>query len=138
MRKTKAPKKYIEEVTEWASSYEAVIALALVGSHARNEARPDSDIDFVLICRNISNLLTELSWIEKFGQVKSHGLENWGIVTSIRVVYGDGQEVEFGLAPESWAGIPIDAGTQSVVSDGMIILLDKHRLLNRLKSAVID
>ena len=136
MRKTKAPKKYVEEVTEWASSCEAVIALALVGSHARNKAGPDSDIDFILLCDNTSHLINNLSWIKQFGKIRSYQLEEWGVVTSIRVIYIDGQEIEFGIAPLSWASIPIDAGTSRVVTDGIKILKDKRRIVSTLKGAV--
>jgi predicted nucleotidyltransferase len=138
MQKLKEPEKYIREVTEWASSCNAILALALVGSHARNKARSDSDIDFVLICEDMSHLLDNLAWIEQFGKVKSHMLEDWGVVTSVRVVYINGQEVEFGIAPRSWADIPIDEGTYGVVADGMMILDDKRGILKKLRDAITN
>jgi predicted nucleotidyltransferase len=138
MQKSKEPEKYIREVTEWASSCNAILALALVGSHARNKARSDSDIDFVLICEDMSHLLDNLAWIEQFGKVKSHMLEDWGVVTSVRVVYINGQEVEFGIAPRSWADIPIDEGTYGVVADGMMILDDKRGILKKLRDAITN
>jgi predicted nucleotidyltransferase len=138
MQKSKEPEKYIREVTEWASSCNAILALALVGSHARNKARSDSDIDFVLICEDMSHLLDNLAWIEQFGKVKSHMLEDWGVVTSVRVVYINGQVVEFGIAPRSWADIPIDEGTYGVVADGMMILDDKRGILKKLRDAITN
>jgi len=37
--------KCIEKVRQWACAEDKISALALVGSHARQQARPDSDID---------------------------------------------------------------------------------------------
>jgi uncharacterized protein len=134
----KKSEKYIEKVGQWAKADNSVLALVLVGSHARQQARSDSDIDFLIICEDITLLEKDISWIDQFGKVKSHNKEHWGTVTSVRVFYADGQEVEFGLAPKSWADIPVDAGTRSVVSDGMIILKDTDNILGKLKSAVSE
>jgi predicted nucleotidyltransferase len=68
----KEPQNYIEEVTQWALSCDSVQALALAGSQARGEARPDSDIDFIIFCDDKSVLLEDLSWIEQFGVVANH------------------------------------------------------------------
>ena len=127
---------FIRKVTSWAQSRDNIAALALVGSYARNEATPGSDIDLVLICYDTSDYLDDVSWTKHFGEVKSLKLENWGIVTSVRVFYSDGTEVEFGIAPIKWADLPVDDGTYRVVSDGMMVLDDKHRILERLLFAV--
>lgn len=118
----KSPNEYINNVTEWALSSSAIIALALVGSHARNTARADSDIDFLLICKQKSRLIKDLFWANRFGEVLKCDTEQWGKVTSIRVTYKEGQEIEFGIATLNWTNIPIDPGTFRVVSDGMVIL----------------
>ena len=131
------PEKYIAKVTDWASSCVNIVALALVGSYARNQSRPDSDIDFVLICDDPLHLLNNLSWIEQFGKVTTYKLEDWGTITTVRVVYADGQEVEFGIAPGSWADVPVDGGTYQVVTDGMLILADKRDVLEKLENAVM-
>jgi len=132
----KKPEQYIVEITAWASSQNAIQSLALVGSHARKQARPDSDIDFILLCHDKAFLLKGLSWLNQFGEVKTFSCENWGIVTSIRVFYQDGLEIEFGIAPLSWADIPVGPGTRRVVSDGIIVLKDTNQLLNNLVKSV--
>ena len=132
----KKPRQYIEEITQWAVSIDAIRALALVGSHARNQARPDSDIDFLFLCEDKEVLLQDLSWISQFGKITSYSREEWGMVTSIRVFYQDGQEIEFGVAPIKWAHLPVDAGTQKVVSDGMIILKDINKLLENVRNSI--
>jgi ribosomal protein S18 acetylase RimI-like enzyme len=129
--------KYIEKVRQWAFAEESILALALVGSHARQQARPDSDIDFVIISDDVAMLEKDISWINRFGTVKSQTKEKWGVVTVIRAFYADGQEIEFGLASKSWTAIPADAGTKRVVNDGMVILKDPDQILERLKAAVL-
>ena len=52
-------------------------------------------------------------------------------MTSLRVWYRDGLEVEFGLTDESWAASPLDAGTRSVILDGIVVLFERGDLLSR-------
>jgi ribosomal protein S18 acetylase RimI-like enzyme len=73
----------------------------------------------------------------RFGTVKSKTKEKWGSVAAIRVFYSDGQEIEFGLATKSWTGIPVDVGTKRVVADGIVILKDTDKSLEKLKAAVL-
>lgn len=127
---------FIRNVTAWAQSCDKIAGLALVGSFARHKARPGSDIDLVLICYDTCDFLDDVSWVTHFGEVKSLKIEDWGIVTSIRVFYTDGKEVEFGIAPLKWADLPVDPGTHRVVADGMMILDDKRGILKRLVEAV--
>ena len=63
--------------------------------------------------------------------------EDWGMLRSIRVVYRDGLEVEFGFALPGWASTDCVAeGTRRVVSDGIRIIVDRHAQLAALARAV--
>jgi hypothetical protein len=46
-------------------------------------------------------------------------------VTSLRVWYADGLEVEFGIADRDWASAPLDAGTRRVLEEGLVVLFDR-------------
>jgi predicted nucleotidyltransferase len=127
---------FLDRVTEWAAHQPAIAGVALVGSHARGEARPDSDIDLVLLCMEPDAFLTETSWINHFGAVETCQTEHWGRVTSLRVYYKACIEVEFGLTSLGWAALPVDPGTKHVVAQGMRILWDQAGLLGRLRDAV--
>lgn len=128
--------EFLNRVTDWAVHQPTLSGIALVGSHARGEARPDSDIDLVLLCTHPNAFLDDISWVRLFGEVATCQTEAWGRVTSLRVSYRNGLEVEFGLTTPAWAQFPIDAGTRQVVSNGMRILLDKEGTLERLLDTV--
>jgi predicted nucleotidyltransferase len=129
----KIPEQYIGEVTAWAKSRNDINSLVLVGSYARKQARPDSDIDFVVVCQDKDILLKNTSWIHVFGEVTRFSLEEWGKVTSVRVFYLGGLEIEFGIVSLNWCDVPVDAGTYRVVSDGMLILKDTNNQLENVK-----
>jgi predicted nucleotidyltransferase len=136
MTTAKALADFFRRVTDWAARQPTIVGVALVGSHARGEARTDSDIDLVLLCTEPRGFLTETSWIHHFGEVEVYHTEDWGLVTSLRVYYRDGVEVEFGMTTLAWAALPVDPGTKHVVSHGMRILWDREGRLGRLQEAV--
>jgi predicted nucleotidyltransferase len=127
---------FLDCVTDWAAHQPTIAAVALVGSQARGEARPDSDIDLVLLCEEPHAFLADTSWIHYFGTVARCHTEYWGFVTSLRVYYTEGFEVEFGMTTLAWAGLPVAPGMQDVVSHGMRMLWDREGLLARLQRAV--
>jgi hypothetical protein len=118
----------IEAVVRWWQQRPGAVAAALVGSHARNEARPGSDVDFVLLCRDVQVYLDDTGWLSLFGKPGAVVREAWGDVTSLRVWYPE-REVEFGLTSPGWASDPADPGTRSVIQRGIRILYDPEGLL---------
>jgi len=126
----------INQVIDWAISEVDIVGVALVGSHARAEARPDSDIDLVIITSDPTPYIGDMSWIGTFGEVKRYKVEAWGNLTSLRVFFRGGPEVEFGITSREWVAIPPDIGTARVVADGMRILVDPEGFLARLQMAV--
>ena len=127
---------FLDSLRDWAAHQPTIAGVALVGSHARGEARADSDIDVVLLCEEPHAFVAHTSWIHSFGAVERCLTEDWGMVTSLRVYYTEGLEVEFGMTTLAWATVPVDPGTQDVVSHGMRILWDREGLLARLQEAV--
>jgi predicted nucleotidyltransferase len=128
----------LDEISGWAEGRPDILGLALVGSYARGAARPDSDLDLVLLAAAPQALIEQPEWTAAYGQVASRQVEDWGLVTSLRVHYQDGLEVEYGLTGPEWATPPIDAGTARVMRDGMRILSDKMGLLEKALREVLD
>lgn len=128
---------FLDALKTWAVKQPDILALAIVGSHARGMTRPDSDIDIIAIVDDPVHYLKTSAWLERFGQVRSISHEDWGLLQSRRVHYADGTEVEFGITVRSWASTdPLDPGTTEVVSDGMRILYDRETLLQSLLTKV--
>jgi predicted nucleotidyltransferase len=127
---------FLMELREWAARQEEIAGVLLVGSHARGQAREDSDVDVVLLARVPERYLEDRSWVEQFGAVARMEEEDWGRVTSLRVWYAGGPEVEFSWTDPGWAALPPDPGTQQVVSDGARIIFDREGVLATLLAAV--
>lgn len=125
---------FLKSVVEWAKNEPDLMALALVGSHARGEASPESDVDLILLLRNPKEYLNDRDWISEFGKPGHISQEDWGKVTSLRVLYADELEVEYGLANLEWGSDPSDEGDANVIGNGLIVLYEKDgHLSNKLK-----
>src|SRR5512145_2311064 len=99
---------FLRRLQAWAERREDVRALVIVGSVARGDARPDSDVDVVLLTTDPPAYLARTDWMAAFGEQGVVGRENYGRVTSLRTFYADGVEVEFAIAPADWAAAPFD------------------------------
>jgi uncharacterized protein len=124
-------------VVRWALARPDVRAVGMAGSEARGEARPDSDLDLVVVVDDPESLRAgeEAAAALPGGAVEVRTRE-WGPVLERRFRLPNGLEVELGLAPASWAAVPVDVGTARVVADGFRVLSDPEGLLTRLVRAV--
>jgi predicted nucleotidyltransferase len=118
--------EFWDAVAAWAAAEPRIAAVVLVGSHARGNARPGSDVDLVVLSDATDAFSRETSWVARFGTPERYSRERWGQVTSIRVWYDDGREVEFGFTERRWAAEPLDDGTRRVVEGGLRVLFDRE------------
>lgn len=109
---------FLRRVTEWAARCPQIAAIGLVGSRARGNPSPSSDVDLVIRSEDPQAFLRDRAWTEEFGDVVRCQLEGWGRVTSLRVWFADGLEVEFGFTDVRWGMDPDDLATQAVIRDG--------------------
>lgn len=116
---------FLERLRAWSEPREDVRAMVIVGSVARGDARPDSDIDVVLLVSRPARYLDDVEWISEFGRARRVGLEHYGAVTSVRAVYENDLEVEFVIAAADWASTPLDPGTEAVARGGIVVLMDR-------------
>lgn len=126
--------RFLDSMTQWASAQSDIQALALVGSHARNAATEGSDVDLVLITAEPQRYLHNTNWIRQFGAVDKQQIEDYGLLSSLRVWYHDGREIEYGITDERWAALPLDPGTQQVMAGGLRVLFERGSLLSRHRS----
>jgi uncharacterized protein len=114
---------FLDSVQAWVAGRDDVEALALVGSHARGTGRPDSDIDLVVLTTDPGWCLRDIEWANRFGTVSKHQVEPYGDLTSLRVCYSDGREVEYGFALPEWAQ---STGGRAVLATGVRVLFDRR------------
>ncbi len=121
---------FIDHFVQWAAAQSEILAVALVGSHARNAAREDSDVDLVIITDEPQKYLAYTEWTGTFGIVAKQQREDYGRLTSLRVWYQNGLEVEYGITTRAWAQIPLDEGKRQVIENGMRVLFERAILLS--------
>jgi len=128
----------VTPIVTWAQLRPDILGLALVGSWARGTARPDSDIDLVLLVsepfRRDDGWLADIGW-------PADRVVNWydaeyGTAWSRHVRLEPPCELEFTFCAPAWAQtLPVDPGTFDVVSKGCRVLLDKAALFEELLAA---
>jgi predicted nucleotidyltransferase len=127
---------FLNELTAWAATRPDIAAIALIGSHARGTVQPRSDVDLVMLCSSVDELLGG-DWPTLFGEIESSSIEDYGALKSRRIFYRNGLEVEFGIAERSWAHVPLDSGTKSVLADGARALYDPEQLVEVARRAAV-
>jgi hypothetical protein len=121
---------FLATLREWAEGRPEVVAVVLVGSWARGDARMDSD---VLLTEDEKPYLEGDAWLQELGGIRLVKTRRWGPLTERRFALSSGLEVEMGVAPVYWASAnPVDGGTRRVVADGAAVVHDPEGLLARL------
>ena len=121
---------FLKDFVFWASAQADIMAVALVGSFARSAATDSSDVDLVILARDPNRFLIDKNWARNFGDISRQQIEEYGSLTSLRVWYADGREIEYGFTSESWVAAPLDEGSQRVISDGMRVLFERRPLFS--------
>ncbi|MEV7755774.1 nucleotidyltransferase domain-containing protein [Streptomyces griseofuscus] len=139
-------REFLDRLTRWAATREDIAGLLLVGSYARGAARPDSDVDVVLLTADPAPYLTGTDesdaaepggtwtgWAGELGLGRPVRTRAWGPITERRYTLAPGLEVEFGIGGPGWARTdPVDPGTRRVVAEGACTLYDPRRVLAEL------
>ena len=132
-------------VADWALPRADMRAMALVGSWARGDPHPDSDVDLLLLSDRANDYRDRQEWLaeidfEKSGYaVASSKDASYGGVWSCHVAMSPTGMLELTFAPRSWARAdPVDAGTRRVVKDAFRIIFDKDGALAKLVSVVMS
>jgi predicted nucleotidyltransferase len=119
-----------EDLTAWARRRPDVEGLVLVGSYARDQAGPDSDVDVVVLSPEHRTLADDHDWFPGLRPGARLVQERvWGPVLERRWRLPSGLVVELGLAAPGWAAVPLDDGTARVLRDGCRVLHDPVGLL---------
>jgi uncharacterized protein len=128
---------FVGAAAAWAAERDDLVAAAIVGSWARNEAREDSDVDLVLLTKRPSAYTDCEAWIHGLAPgARLVATGDWGAIIERRLRLPSGLEVEVGVGRPSWADTaPVDVGTRTVVRDGLRPLFDPYGVLAALVAA---
>jgi uncharacterized protein len=120
----------------WAQGRPDVVAVGLVGSWARSDARMASGVDVLLLTEERAPYPEDDAWVREVGRVEFVWTWRWETVTRRRLVLPSELEVELGVVPPSWAVTdPVDEGTRRIVADGVSVLYAPKRILAGLLDA---
>ncbi len=122
--------RFLDDLVDWVRSQSDIRSVGLVGSYARGAATPTCDVDLVVLARQPEQYLKNTDWARRFGLIRDQRIEAYGKVTSLRVWYADGLEVEYGLTDLTWAAPPLGAGTARVIAEGLRVLFEREPLLS--------
>jgi len=127
----------LERAPGWATARDDVVAIALVGSWARDAAGPWSDLDLVVLVEDPTAYTESDDWIDELAPgAKLVRTGDWVAIVERRLLLPSGLEVEVGFGRPSWAATePVDPGTRHVVRDGLRAVHDPRRLLAMLVAA---
>jgi uncharacterized protein len=129
--------QFIAALGAFAQARDDVRAVALVGSHARGAAQPDSDVDVVVLTTDPDMYVDDCEWINALPGATLLSTRQWGALTERRLVLASGTDVDFDVARPSWASTsPLDPGTARVVRDGLVAIHDPDGLLAHVVEAV--
>jgi molybdopterin-guanine dinucleotide biosynthesis protein A len=123
-------------VAEWAAEREDVLALVVVGSHARDDVPADrwSDLDLIMLLEDPAQYAHDTAWIHEFGKPLVTFLEpmpdgHW----DRRVLYETGEDVDFVLFPAAVSDrIEGSGNATATLGRGFRVLLDRVGLGERL------
>ena len=125
-------------VSTWAAERGDIMAVALVGSHARGSPKVDSDVDLVVLTPNLKSFreslwLTQIPWGSLGRAVATYRIAVYGAVWSRHVTLDNSTQVEFSFGDPTWAATsPCDPGTRIVVRADCRVLYDPQDLLQAL------
>lgn len=135
--------RLLTTVVTWSDRQHDIDGLALVGSWAKGTARPDSDLDLVLITthpqtyRRNGAWMTEIPWSEAGFELASWQDKDYGAIWSRHLLLSPDAEVEMSFCSPGWASVaPMDEGTREVVTPACRVLTDKKGYWTRLLQAI--
>ncbi len=131
----------LERFRVWAEAEPAVRGAIVVGSQARTVAPADewSDLDLVIFHDSPESLVDSPEWVHRFGPVVLTTVEETALLhmRERRVLYSDGQDVDFSVFPAAALTLVAESGEGlSVLARGVEVVVDKDGHLASIPSAV--
>jgi arginyl-tRNA--protein-N-Asp/Glu arginylyltransferase len=115
-----------------------IAAIAMFGSQAHGTARPDSDIDVLILTPDIQKHFEDNHYARCFGSFRYARREKWFSGETLRSFFRqENGQIEYNFATPDWADLPANAEARRIVKDGIKILHDPHGILEKLQKSVL-
>ncbi|MGI9252813.1 MAG: nucleotidyltransferase family protein [Thermomicrobiales bacterium] len=88
----------LDAVLVWVEKQPDIVSAALFGSWVAGAARPDSDIDLLIVAHDSAGYFAWQDWLSDFGKPGDRVQERIAGLPALRVWYADGPETEFVFA----------------------------------------
>ena len=131
-------RELLARVRDWAARRPDVVAVGLAGSWVKGNLTMGSDVDLIVLTTDKETYLRDESPMRELGGISIVRTQDWGpLYTERRFVLPSGLEVEFGVAPPSWADTdPPDPNiSEEVASGGLRTVYDPKSVLARFIEA---
>lgn len=115
-----------------------IAGIALFGSQAHGTARPDSDIDVLIVTPDIQRHFEDDHYARCFGSFRYARREKWFSGETLRSFFREEHgQIEYNFVLPDWADLPANDEARRIVKDGIKILHDPHGILEKLQKAVL-
>lgn len=124
---------FLAAFQRWADARPDIVGAAVTGSWARGVARPDSDLDIMVVANDIAGYLTWTGWLGELGKPATISREPNNPWPALRVFFGDGPEVDFSLTTPAWLEAIVPGSAPAWLSPASFqIVHDPEQLLAAL------
>lgn len=120
------------EFVKWAAEQPQIAGIALVGSCADDDNEEESDLNFLIISDKKNKTLDAILQQFRFDFMEQATKEEWGLLVTLRIVYANGIEAEYGIADEGWLNEPLDQGMSDAVMKGFKVIWEREELFDQI------
>lgn len=127
--------KLMYDFVNWAGEQSHIEGIALVGPCADEENEEDSNLSFLIITPKKKKTLEAILQLP-FEPIEQATQEEYGLLTSIKVVYASGMETDYGVTGEEWLQMPLEDGLGAALISGFKVIWESEELFAGLQRAI--
>jgi hypothetical protein len=127
--------KLMFDFVNWAGEQSHIEGIALVGPCADDENEDDANLSFLIITSKKKKTLEAILQLP-FEPIEQASQEEYGLLTSIKVVYASGMEADYGVTGEEWLQIPLEEELGAALMSGFKVIWESEELFAGLQRAI--
>ncbi|WP_028610896.1 hypothetical protein [Paenibacillus harenae] len=122
----------------WAGGQPHIDGIALIGPCADDENEEVTEMSFVIVSDKKTKTAEAILHQFPFDAIEQAMKEERGALTSIRIEYGSGIEVDFGIVEESWLTGELEGAAAASAMEGFKVIWEKEEELFQPIAAFIE